>query len=196
MRCLYNSVNFFQNPHNRHGRAMGWLSWVWSLIYVLLLSSQYLRWYREKLDRVITARDCILRLVFAFNGYLLPWVYGISAHNVCSARTQPKPAIYPPCSFRLNKWGANKNDIYNSHQNKHDDIIKWKHFLRYWPYVRGIHRTLVNSPQWRGALMFSLIWSWINGWVNNREAGGLRCHLAHYDVIVMDQLYLTSNTSH
>ena len=68
------------------------------------------------------------------------------------------------------------------------DDIKWKHFPRYWPFVRGIHRLLVNSPnkgQWRGALMFSLICAWINGWVNNREAGDLRCHRAHYDVIVM-----------
>ena len=23
----------------------------------------------------------------------------------------------------------------------HDDVIKWKHFLRYWPFVRGIHRS-------------------------------------------------------
>ena len=41
-----------------------------------------------------------------------------------------------------------------------DDVIKWKHFPRYWPFVRGIHRSPVNSPhkgQWRGALMFSLI---------------------------------------
>ena len=39
----------------------------------------------------------------------------------------------------------------------HDDVIKWKHFPRYWPFVRGIHRPPVNSPhkgQWRGALMF------------------------------------------
>ena len=43
----------------------------------------------------------------------------------------------------------------------------------------GIHRWPVNSPhkgQWRGALMFSLICTWINGWVNNREAGDLRHH--------------------
>ena len=56
----------------------------------------------------------------------------------------------------------------------HNDVIKWKHFPRYWPFVRGIHRSPVNSPhkgQWRGALMFSLICDWINGWVNNREAG-------------------------
>ena len=61
-------------------------------------------------------------------------------------------------------------------------------FPRYWPFVRGIHRSPVNSPhkgQWRGALMFSLICVLINGWVNNREAGDLRRHRAHYDVIVM-----------
>ena len=39
----------------------------------------------------------------------------------------------------------------------HDDVIKWKHFQRYWPFVRGIHLSPVNSPhkgQWLGALMF------------------------------------------
>ena len=42
----------------------------------------------------------------------------------------------------------------------HDDVIKWKHFPHYWPFVRGIHRSPVNSlhkGQWREALMFSLI---------------------------------------
>ena len=70
----------------------------------------------------------------------------------------------------------------------HDDVIKWNHFPRYWPFVRGIHRSPVNSlhkGQWRGALMVSLIYVWINGWVNNREAGDLRRYRAHYDVIVM-----------
>ena len=63
-----------------------------------------------------------------------------------------------------------------------------KHFPRHWPFVRGIHRSPVNSPhkgQWRGALMFSLISAWINGWVNNGEAGDLRRHLDHYGVTVM-----------
>ena len=39
----------------------------------------------------------------------------------------------------------------------HDDVIKWKHFSRHWPFVRGIHRSPVNSPhkgQWCGALIF------------------------------------------
>ena len=70
----------------------------------------------------------------------------------------------------------------------HDDVIKWKHFTRYWPFVWGIHRSPGNSPhkgQWRRALMFCFICAWISGWVNNREAGDLRRHCAHYDVIVM-----------
>ena len=43
------------------------------------------------------------------------------------------------------------------HNIAHDDVIKWKHFPSYWPFVRGIHRSPVNSPhkgQWRGALIF------------------------------------------
>ena len=70
----------------------------------------------------------------------------------------------------------------------HDDVIKWKHLPRYWPFVRGIHRSPVNFPhkgQWSGALKFSLICAWINTWVNNCEAGDLRRHRARYDVIVM-----------
>ena len=69
-----------------------------------------------------------------------------------------------------------------------DDVITWKHFPRYWSFVWGIHRSPLNSSnigQWRGDLMFSLIYVWINGWVNNREADDLRCYRAHYDVTVM-----------
>ena len=68
----------------------------------------------------------------------------------------------------------------------------WRHqmeiFLHYWPFVRGIHWWPVDSPhkgQWRGALMFSLIYASTNSWANNRDAGDLRRHRAHYDVTVM-----------
>ena len=70
----------------------------------------------------------------------------------------------------------------------HDDVIRWKHFPRNWPFVRGIHRSPVNSShkgQWRGALMFSLMCAWIHGSVNTGEAGDLRRHRAHYGVTVM-----------
>ena len=73
----------------------------------------------------------------------------------------------------------------------HDDVIKWKHFPRYWPFVRGIHRSPVNSPhkgQWRGALMFSVMCVGLKGWINNRQAGDLRRYRVHYDVTVMVSL--------
>ena len=70
----------------------------------------------------------------------------------------------------------------------HDDVMKWKHFPRYWPFVRRIHRSPVNSSHkgwWHRALMLSLICTRINSWVNNGEAGDLRRHRAYCNVIVM-----------
>ena len=70
----------------------------------------------------------------------------------------------------------------------HDDVIKWKYFPCYWPFVRGIHRSPVASNhkgQWREALMLSLVCTWTNGWENNRDACDLTRHRAHHDVIVM-----------
>ena len=71
---------------------------------------------------------------------------------------------------------------------EYDDVIKLKYFPRYWSFVWGIHRSPVKFPhkgQWREALIFCLVYAWINGWVNNREAGDFRCHHTHYDVTVM-----------
>ena len=93
----------------------------------------------------------------------------------------------------MGSWGLTPHINYfsssSSHDStRHDDVIKWKHFPRYWPFVRGIYRSPVNSPhkgQWRGALMFTFICARINGWVNNREAGDLIRYRTHYDVIVM-----------
>ena len=56
---------------------------------------------------------------------------------------------------------------------RHDDVTKWKHFPR-----------------------FYFICSWINGWVNNREAGDLRRHRAHYDVIVIKRAVLAGKPLH
>ena len=55
-------------------------------------------------------------------------------------------------------------------------------------WLRGIHLSPVNSPhtdQWRGALMFSLIYAWTNACVNNQDACDLRRHRSRNDVTVM-----------
>ena len=101
----------------------------------------------------------------------------------------------------MTTWSANSDDNFSKvifpfqRWPVHDGVIKWKYFPRNWPFVRWIHRSPVNSPhkgQWRGALMFALICVWINGWVNNSDAGDLRRHRAHCDVIVMITMVATS----
>ena len=91
-------------------------------------------------------------------------------------------------------------DIHSFVADLINNVIKWKHFpcswwrhqmetfSRYWPFVQGIHWSPVNSPhknQWRGALIFSLICTWINGWAIDREAGDLRRYRTNFDVPVM-----------
>ena len=60
--------------------------------------------------------------------------------------------------FMLKKRGKHQRPVLLSVCRRnapvHGDVIKWKHFPRYWPFVRGIHRSPLNSPhkvQWRGA---------------------------------------------
>ena len=66
----------------------------------------------------------------------------------------------------------------------HDDVIKWKHFPRHWPFVRGIHRWPVNFPR-KGNVFFDLH---LNSWANHRDAGSSRRHRIHYDVTVMQPI--------
>ena len=101
-------------------------------------------------------------------------------------------------AVEIERTGSSCHNKAQFHQC-HDDVIKWRHFPRYWPFVRGIHRSTVNPPppppppapthppkdQWRGALWFSLICAWTNAWANNRGVGDLRRHRAHYDITLM-----------
>ena len=146
--------------------------------------------------------------VFIFNSKLIPCTsslvelqsfcitmmsYTLSAFQI-TATSIVHLAAYS-ANTKENYWSFLKGIQWSTKTQKqgkgfscHDDVIKWKHFPRYWPFVRGIHRWPVNSPhkdQSRGALMFSLICAWTGGWVNNGEAGDLRRLRAHYDVIVM-----------
>ena len=73
----------------------------------------------------------------------------------------------------------------------HNDVIEWKNNLRYWPFVNSPHKC-----QWRRALMFSLIYVWINDWVNDPEAGDLRRHRVHYNVTVMSNYALNTLIQH
>ena len=49
-------------------------------------------------------------------------------------------------SINLNLFDSFCNIVYFRQDRQwcsyiHDDVIKWNHFPRYWPFVRGIHRS-------------------------------------------------------
>ena len=91
------------------------------------------------------------------------------------------------------------------HRHKGLVIQVWRHCKTWWRHQMETFSALLaicagnsswKSPhkgQWRGALMFSLIYVWINGWVNNRKPGDLRRYRAQHDVTVMC-LLKTANT--
>ena len=114
---------------------------------------------------------CFTRRRFHFY-FLHPKMYGHCSLCVVYYAVDQYQSTVPTISGILHSWWRHQTEI----------------FSRYWPFARVIHQTPVNSPhkgQWWGALMF--LWSapCINGWLNNREAGDLRRHRAHYNVIVM-----------
>ena len=124
-------------------------------------------------------------------GVCVPFIPGgagwFESHDVDVIGT----ADVPVCSPAVITSRVTQDEFVLADTEQHDDVIKWKHFPRNWPFVREIHRSPVNFPhkgQWRGALMFSLNYAWINDWVNNREAGDLRRQHGHYDVIVMTRI--------
>ena len=122
-----------------------------------------------------------------------------------------------PTGDGLVKW-----DRPREYRTNYDDVIKWKHFPRYWPFVWGIHRSAVNFPhkgQWRGPLIFFCdqhmnkrlsiqsfdwwfetpsrsLWRHYNVWLSRsfirRWTGYLR-HLSGVRTAVRTQLFLGSN---
>ena len=104
--------------------------------------------------------------------------YGLSQweDHICNAISHWL-SPYSDKSLDVIHWNIDVN------ASDHDDVNKWKHYPRYWPFVSGIHRW--HKGQRLGALMSSLICVWINSLANNHEACDLRRHRAHYDVTVM-----------
>ena len=106
--------------------------------------------------------------------------------------------LYITCKCHMMMTFYDLHPISNYQASRvHDDIMKWRHFSHHCPFVRGIYWPPVDSThkcQWHRALMFSLICAWTNIWTNNRDAGDLRHHQAHYDTNEM--LWNNANSHH
>ena len=102
------------------------------------------------------------------------WVHYERLHNQNKAKHNKTVCIFLGIYCILVSYLPADTPYLQWHGQYHDDIVKWKHFPSYRPFVRGIHWSLVNSPhkdQWCRALTFSLICAWMNSWVNDHEAG-------------------------
>ena len=104
-----------------------------------------------------------------------------------AVQTVKYDAVYGPsiqaCSLAPTPLKPSRNNIATATEPYlaaepfcHDDVIKWKHFPRHWPFVRGIPLTKASDAE---------VCVCTNGWVNNQDAGDLRHHRVPYDVTVM-----------
>ena len=147
------------------------------------------QWVRVPVSKR-TPESIVLTTNWDVYEFLLPPIHLLeteSCHNaILPSLMEPQVVITTNCSATSDNK-VSIMTILGVQCSIHDGVIKWKHFSRYWPFV-GLHRSPVNSRhrgKWRGALMFSLIWAWTNSWAINGDAGDLKRHRAHYDVIVM-----------
>ena len=63
---------------------------------------------------------------------------------------------------------------------------RWRHQMETFPLWALCMGNFPRKGQWRGNLMFSLIYAWTNSLINNRHTSYLRRHRAHYDLTVME----------
>ena len=64
----------------------------------------------------------------------------------------------PGCVFPLHDLSCKESGRQSARPNVHDDVIKWKHFSRYWPFVRGIHRWIPITKT-SSAELWCFLWS-------------------------------------
>ena len=95
------------------------------------------------------------------------------------------------CPGDIPQVSSNSNHAVNrTWQQSPGPLPMPQHFPHFWPFVRGIHQSQLDSlhkGQWCRALMLSLIFASTKSWANNRDAGDLRSQHAHYNVTVMYQ---------
>ena len=138
---------------------------------------------------ISTAKLFLFFTLYAFGQIFIGWGNGSATASLYG--------IFYNEEYSSGKFGSAYKKTFqgNAFQNtvcKIADISWWRHqmetFSALLALCAGNSPVPVNSPhkgQWRGSFMFSLIWTWTNGWVNNRNAGDLRRNRAHYDVTVM-----------
>ena len=170
-------------------------------MHILPQSSAYHMQNHVLMDRAITALDCTFCMVPHYRDVIM----GAMALKSPASRLFTQPFVHAqikdnvkaprhwPFVGKIHRWPVNSQRASNA-----DNVsIWWCHHAKIDSARQGLYFMMtssngnifrvtghLNSPikgHWRGVLMFSLICVWINGWVNNGEAGDLRRYRAHCD---------------
>ena len=137
------------------GNVVSWHGYLkHTIIYYMFRTSlgpvsQSLEAARPIIELIVSVNyaEMIISYSFALTNYILPpplmWVVEMTDRSRINPVSVRHGLVLIHCISHLPTF--------------HKDVIKWKHFPRYWPFVRGIHRWPVDSShksQWRGALVF------------------------------------------
>ena len=146
----------------------------------------------KPLRQISAYKKLKLRIPVVLSGWLvytkLHWVG--QYNNIYLKSTWPLSLINKDMqAFQLTCASWYGKQTWRAHKHTcHDDVIKMETFSSAMALCEGnppFTGKFPSQSQWCGALMFSLMSAWTNGCENNREAGDLKQHRAHYDITVM-----------
>ena len=142
-------------------------AWYWELAII------HVHWFiirtciRKRFSH--TPRECrTVRLIPSTANTICLWYWG----KLVTSRNSRKHQRYSSWDTRI--WSLKQNVVHVAAWNvswrkiyifgvqhfNHDDVIKWKHFPRYWPFVRAIHRSLwIPRTKASDAELWCFLWS-------------------------------------
>ena len=130
------------------------------------------------------------KLPYVLGKFLLPSTIGLRQRYVFDQifLNQGYPIKNLSCTHLWKCFGVPTHHPRGCSSAIHDESLTWKTFRVTGPLCGEFtdHRRIPRSKA-SGVELWCFLWSalWINSWENNREAGDLRRHRAHYDVIVI-----------
>ena len=152
------------------------------------LSTESRRWWFEMPSRSLWCHFNGFLVSYLPSVQVLAWCHHVTSHylNQCWSRSQSQMASLGHNGFRAlsiviafsnipikalartlfrqkDRETDMRMDMYAetsvlTANPTHDDVIKWKHFPRYWPFVRGIHRWIPLTKA-SDAHLWCFLWS-------------------------------------
>ena len=100
----------------------------------------------------MVSRNCLLMTI---DHYLVMTSHMTNSRDLWTMTREGYYGVsLPVVNYTKAIYGPNSSYLTHGINHKHDDVIKWKHFPRNWPFVRGIHRFPTQRPVTRSFDVF------------------------------------------